>query len=153
MSNVFTQYLALWNYDINNLEGNSCLVLNIIDAICLSGYIFIVVFTTWSVGIANLTYVATAILSFRTLLKFLIKQREVKKNKGQISVTYNTVLAVYLLMTAILIAFYFVVYYMSGGLGTAANLSLTIYYSVFFIVKITEIIVRCFDAKPHIYGK
>lgn len=152
MSNVLMKYLALWNYDINNPKGNSCLVLNIVDAICLLGYIFIVIFTTWSVGIANLTYVATAILSFRTLIKFWIKQREIKKNNGEISLTYNSVFVAYLMITAVLITFYFACY-LYGGTSVATNLSLTIYYAVFFVVEITEIIVRCFDSKPHIYGR
>lgn len=153
MSKIFLKYLALWNYDINNPKGNSCLILNIIDAVFLLGYISIVIFTTWSVGIANLTFVATATVSFRTLIKFWIKQREVKKNKGEISATYNTVFAFYFVLSAFLISFYVIVYYVDYSLVNAAKLSLTIYYVIYFVVEITEIIVRCFDAKPHIYGR
>ena len=153
MSKILTKYLRMWNYDIDNPKGDSCLGLNILDSISLIGYVFIVIFITWSIGIANLTYVATAIVSFRTLIKFWIKQKEIKKNNGEISLTYNSLFVAYFVITAILIIFYVVVYYVDGGMGVAANLSLTIYYAVFFIVEITEIIVRCFDAKPHIYGR
>lgn len=153
MSKILTKYLRTWNYDIDNPKGDSCIGLNILDSISLIGYIFIVIFITWSIGIANLTYVATAIVSFRTLIKFWIKQKEIKKNNGEISLTYNSLFVAYFVITAILIIFYVVVYYVDGGMGVTVNLSLTIYYAVFFIVEITEIIVRCFDAKPHIYGR
>ena len=153
LRNILKRYLSLCNYDIGNPKGDSCLWLNIMDAICLIGYVAAVIYTTWSVGIINLTYVATAILSSRTLIKFWIKQKEIKKNYGEITITYNTIFAIYLFITVILIVSYFTAYYVSSNMGLWAKLSLIIYYIIFFIVEITEIIVRCFEAEPHIYKR
>lgn len=154
MRKSIKKYLEALGYDVNNPKGSSCWILNIIDIFLLLFYIGIVIYNTWlsiagvSNNISDLTYMATAILSCRTLIKFWIKERTLKKDGISITITYTVGIVIYLFLTSILI---FCNLFFSNE--ELSKLLLIIYYILFAIFELTEILTRCFDAEPHKYKR
>ena len=150
MAHLIRKYLKLLGYDIGNTKGDSCIILNICDFALLLGYIVIATINVLGSRLdqgVNLTYVATAILSCRTLFRFWIKERMLKKaQKGNITLTYTIGILLYLLLTAFFIICYFFI-----SNDELSKLFLILYYCMFFIFELTEIFTRSFDANPHIY--
>lgn len=137
-------------YDINNINGNSCPILNFFDGILLLGYLFLVIFTLWKNGIDTLPYIATLILSLRALFKFWIRHRKIKSksNSNNVAIVHIISITIYLFLTFVMAAFYF----MSND-ATSTKVILTIYYVIYALFEFTEILAKCYDAEPHLYGK
>lgn len=146
MRKLIKKYLEIWGYDVNNSKGNSCWLLNTIDFILLLFYIGIVMYNTWNYRISDLIYVATAILSCRALMKFWIKEVTFKKDGASVSMPYTIGIIIYLFLTFILIICYF--YF-----GNGQKIFLLIYYILFAIFEITEVLTIYFDAEPHKYKR
>lgn len=146
MKKLIIKLLEGLGYTINNSKGNSCWVLNTIDMFLLISYISIVIYNALKLGISDLTYVATAILSCRVLMKFWIKEKDFQKDGASVSLPYTIGIVIYLLVTVILVIFYF-----AAGDGKTARIILSIYYVLFLIFEAIEILTRYFDAEPSKY--
>ncbi len=154
MADFICKCLTSIGYDVRDKNGNSCRILNGLDMLVLIVYVCIVIYNTCISGVngnaslSTLTYIATSAVSLRTLLKFWIKERTLKKDKESVSITHTIGMVAYCMITGILILGYFFI-----NNEELAKILLIVYYVLFAIFEITEILVRCFDAEPHKYKR
>lgn len=138
--------LISMGYDINNPKGDSCRGLNIIDLIFLFFYLGLVLSSLWMDGIKDISYFATIVLSIRSFLKFWVRHKKVKRNKNEVAIVHIVSIIIFLSLFCLMA----LIYSFSDG-QMIKNVAITVYYIVLTAFEIIEILVRCYDAEPHIY--
>ena len=147
MKELLKKYLnSIWKYDINDSTGKTNIGLNVFDFLLLLIYMFLTVFSLWTGGITTIPYFVTIVLALRSMLRFWKMHKKIKRNGNSIAIAYLIRIGLYFFVTVILS-----IMYITFEETNSIKVLLTIYYSVFAIFEITDILAECFNASPHVY--
>ena len=135
-------------YELCDYSGKHNRGFNIWDAVLLLLYIGITIYTVWSSTVRPLTFFATIILIGRYIIGFIRKTENFTTDKYEVVLTYY--------FRVILLSFIsvclFIVYFSSEH-NVVINAFLTVYYTVFAIFEITDVLADCYSARPRLYER
>lgn len=133
-------------YDIGNSKGNNNLRLNCLDTLVYLTYLTITLGTLWTEGITTLPFIATMLLIIRSLFDEYRKTQNLQKGNARLAPASQYRVIVY---TCSL--FFICILYFATGDEYIGKLLLTIGYVVFALFELTDILLDCYEAVPHVY--